>query len=156
VTIEVNFVDTSVLCNLLPVAGFDQNRDAVVRDMDAKFKAGIVFILPMTTVIETGNHIAQLPDGGMRRGVAERFSAMLDMVIAEKAPWTLHQFLWGKEFLDSLIAGCGTGSTLIDHATRKFGAGDLCILAEKEIYKARTRISNVSVWTLDGVLEAHN
>ncbi|OEV00701.1 MULTISPECIES: hypothetical protein [Streptomyces] len=49
-------------------------------------------ILPVTAVLETGNHVARIANGHARRLCAERFSATLRMVVERKAPWTLdHQ-----------------------------------------------------------------
>ena len=70
---NVVFVDTSVLCNLLPVPGFDQNAGEVREQMSARLKHDeSLFILLITTVIETGNHIAQIKNGDARRRTAER------------------------------------------------------------------------------------
>ena len=78
----------------------------------------------------TGNFIAQLPNGVARRLTAKKFSGMLQLVRDNEAPWRLHQFTWGEQFLAALISGAGTGRDLVDHAMAKMGSGDLCILAE--------------------------
>lgn len=153
---RVSFVDTSVLCNLLPVPGFDDDRDQAVEQMRARECSGETLILPVTTVIETGNFIAQIPDGRVRRTTAQTFSKMLRMVIDNRAPWQLHRFTWDDAFLRELIVGAGTGIDLVDQAVRRFGCGDLCILAERQMYAARATLASVEIWTMDAVLAAHS
>ncbi|WP_219469712.1 hypothetical protein [Nonomuraea rhizosphaerae] len=82
---HVEFVDTSIQCNLLDIPGKNQNRAAVLQELKAD-KRECRLILPVTTVIETGNHIAQLRDGRLRREYAEKLTALLELVIEGKAP----------------------------------------------------------------------
>lgn len=152
----VSFVDTSILCNLIPVPGRDQDRGEVAAEMIGKQRSREVLILPVTALIETGNFIAQIPDGNARRKTAHTFEELLRLVIKNQAPWRLHQFTWGSEFLESFIAGGGTGVPFVDHATSRIGGGDLCILAERDLYRARTGIAVVNIWTRDAALVAHN
>jgi hypothetical protein len=152
----VSFVDTSILCNLLPVPGRDQDRSAVLTEMKAKLHADETLILPVTAVIETGNFIAQLPRGDVRRSVAQLFSDMLELVLQGAAPWQLHRFMWDDQFLRTLLTGAGTAMTLVEHAVARVGSGDLCILAEREIYVARSGLAHVSIWTADGSLASYS
>ncbi|NBE96139.1 hypothetical protein FE391_19875 [Nonomuraea sp. KC401] len=46
-------------------------------------------------MIETGNHIAQLSDGRLRRLYAGKLAELLESVIDGKAPWVLHTVEWG-------------------------------------------------------------
>lgn len=112
------------------------------------------FILPITAVIETGNFIAQLNDGNVRRATAVRFAGILGLVSEGKTPWILHDFKWGAEFLADLVAGAGTGTDYAGLAMQGVGAGDLCILTERRLFERRTRIK-ASVWSLDEGLSAH-
>ncbi len=152
----VELVDTSVFCNLLPVPGRDTDRDEVVNEFKQKQQEGITLILPVTTVIETGNFIAQVDDGRLRRTTAQKFELVMRLVIEGKAPWTLHAFTWGAEFLEKLLAGGGTQTTLVDHAIARVGTGDLCILTERQIYMERSELPHVGLWSRDAPLRAHN
>jgi hypothetical protein len=60
---EVEFVDTSVLLNILDVPGKNQDRQHVVEELREKTARGVQLIIPVSAVIETGNHITNLPDG---------------------------------------------------------------------------------------------
>ncbi len=73
-----------------------------------------MLILPVTALIETGNFIAQIPDGNARRKAAQTFEELLRLVIKNQAPWRLHQFIWGTELLEiSLLAAAQEFRSLI-------------------------------------------
>ena len=152
---EVIFIDTSILCNIVPVPGFDQHREKVRAEMKEYVEKKAKFILPITTVIETGNHIAQLAGGNDRRESAERFSEILRLVVEHKAPWSLVDVKWREDFLSDLLEGADTEESLVDLAVRKVGLGDLCILTERMRYERRTQL-RATIWTLDKALAAHN
>ncbi len=123
--------------------------------MKHRLAEGEMFILPITAVIETGNFIGQLSSGAERRTTASKFDALLRLICAGQAPWVLHDVAWNREFLEQLLDGASTGTDYVQHAQNKVGAGDLCILTEREQYRARAQIS-AELWTLDGALSAHN
>lgn len=108
---EVEFVDTSVLLNILDVPGKNQDRQRVVGELGEKDARGVQLIIPVSAVIETGNHITNLPDGHSRRICAQRFEKVLGAVARGELPWALHQLDWGDRFLEKLCVGVvGTGS----------------------------------------------
>lgn len=153
---RVEFVDTSVLCNLLEIPGKCQDVEQVRADLVRKMAArDCDLLLPVTAVIETGNHIAQLSDGRARRTYAEKFAALLRLVVAGKAPWSLNKVEWDAAHLDALVTGGSTGSSLVEHAVAGLGCGDLNILIERDRYLARTSGVTATVWTLDVLLAAH-
>jgi len=149
------FVDTSVLVNVLDLDGYNQDRAAVTAELKAKVAAKDTLILPVTTVIETGNHIAHHPSGWHRREIAERFAQVLLQIRDGIAPWTLHYVHWNGEFLDHLVSGASSGATLVEQAVAEMGCGDLCILAEREAYRRNSGIGDVRVWSLDRHLRAY-
>jgi hypothetical protein len=149
-------VDTSVLVNLLDLHGFNQDRKAVQDDFKRRLEAKDTLILPITTVIETGNHIAHLGGGMHRRDVAEKFAALLQRICDGTIPWQLHSVQWDSAFLQHVIAGASTGTSLVDWAVAAMGCGDLCILTEREAYRQRSGIQDVRVWSLDAHLKAHS
>lgn len=150
---QVVFVDTSVLCNMLAIPEKDQDRERVVADLERLGRSADL-LLPITAVIETGNHVAQIKDGRVRRTCAEKFARMVRLVVDHKAPWTLNAVGWDKGFLESLLAGAGTGTSLVEHAACRLGCGDLSILVEMDRYRARTAGLEVSLWTFDAQLDA--
>ncbi|MEW2400403.1 hypothetical protein [Streptomyces sp. NPDC046862] len=154
---RVEFVDTSILCNLLEVPGKCQDREKVIEELRRKREArDCDLLLPVTAVIETGNHIAQLSDGRQRRTCAERFAGVLQTVVEGKAPWALNEVEWDAAHLSALIEGGSTGSSLVEHACNQLGCGDLNILIERDRYLARTSGVVATVWTLDALLASYS
>ncbi|MGF1648001.1 MAG: hypothetical protein ACFCVF_13915 [Kineosporiaceae bacterium] len=152
----VVFVDTSVMCNIIPVPGRDQDREAVMARLAELRESRAHMILPITSVIETGNFVGNLKDGTVRRDVAQRFVRHLELVISNRAPWRLHEVEWGAEFIRSLISGADTETDLVGHAMHGVGTGDLCILTERLMYRRRSRLQDVEIWSMDAKLSAHS
>ena len=150
----VTFIDTSVLCNIVPVPGRDQDAAMVKEQLKARLQTD-VFILPITAVIETGNFVAQLSDGRVRRATAEKLANILRLVCEGKAPWTLHNVRWDMPFLARLLDGADTGVDIVMLAEQQLGLGDLCILTERQIYEANSRIK-ATIWSLDAQLNAYS
>jgi hypothetical protein len=156
VDVTVRFIDTSVLCNLLDVPGRNQDREELQAEFRALVEGGRTrFVIPVTTVIETGNHIANAE--GDRRGAAERLERFLEMAANDDPPWQLHAVTWDADFLASLRAGAGTGVSLVDHlGNGTMGTGDLAILSERDAFRERTRFRAVEVWTLEAEMSAYS
>lgn len=151
---RVCFIDTSILCNILPVPGRSQDEKRVKDELRHRTDSGEQFVLPITTVIETGNFIAQMKHGD-RRGTAEKFEKILRLVAEGKSPWVLNDIEWNKDFIGSLLDGAGTAMTYVDHADSGLGMGDLCILTERRRYQERSGLTT-KIWTLDTQLSAHS
>ncbi len=47
-------------------------------------------ILPFATIIETGNHIAHIPDGRLRYDTAKKFCDAIIKTIDGEAPWSYY------------------------------------------------------------------
>lgn len=80
-------VDTSVLCNVLDVPGKNQQRKECVNELRLWIEAGASLLLPLAAIYETGRHISQLDDGGLRRTVAGRFVSQVRKALAGETPW---------------------------------------------------------------------
>jgi hypothetical protein len=151
----VFFVDTSVLVSLLRVPGFDDNSDAIQAYFESRYLAGARFVLPVTAIIETGNHIAQCR--GDRRAAAERFVGALEQARSSTPPWTIRDVDWSVGFVAALVDGASTGTMLIDHLSHQsMGAGDIAILVERDQFRSSTAYNDVQVWTLDRRLAANS
>ena len=145
----VDFLDTSVLVEILDVPFMNDHRAEVLDEMDSRMRAGVHFILPTATVIETGNHVFQVKHGHARRQCAERFMNALRQTAEGRAPWRLHERTWDATFLISLCDGGSTGMTLPQHAEGQvLGAGDLSIVAERDLYASKVQ-AQVRIWTLE-------
>ena len=152
----VTFIDTSILTEILAVPGKSQQPEAVQNELRQRVDDGEMLVLPTAAIIETGNHIGQLPDGGQRRQCAERLDRFLRAIADDQAPWTLHGSAWDADFLRRLCDGDGRRPSLVDLATQRVGVGDVSILGEVDAYRARVaRSVAVGVWTTDAGLEAY-
>ena len=107
-------IDTSVFCNVEPVPGRDQNHQAVTEELERLIKGGSTLLLPMTSVLETGNHIAHLDNGSERRKTAAKFCKLVKDAIDGIAPWTPTPLweietmkLWLDEFPQATMEGKG-------------------------------------------------
>lgn len=74
---RTTFVDTSVLLEVLRVPGKSQQPDAVRTELRERVGTGESLLLPTAAIVETGNHIAQIADGNLRRKYAESFVTIL-------------------------------------------------------------------------------
>ena len=68
---DIVLLDTSVYLNVLDVPGFNQDRDEILDEFAVRVESGDYFLLPMATIWETGDHIADLTDGRLRRQFAQ-------------------------------------------------------------------------------------
>lgn len=145
----VTLVDTSVLCELLQVPGkCDQNRFALLNEeLDVRAERGERLVIPVTAVIETGNHIAQCQ--GDRHAAARRLVKLLVRAASHDAPWTVLDTRFDQGFLEALRNGDSTGEDLCALAARKVGAGDVAMLVERDQLRRDTALQAVDVWTLD-------
>ena len=147
-------VDTSVLGELLQVPGKSSPARAaeVAAEADRRWQEGERFVIPITAVIETGNHIAQCD--GNRYAVAGRLVRLLRFAISEESHWRVLSTRLGAGFLSALCAGDSTGQTLESLAAARVGAGDIAILVERDQFVASTAVREVRVWTFDEGLAA--
>lgn len=106
---KVLIVDTSILCVWLAVpcmetCGWDKKR--VDELIAAEIEAKTTLVLPLATIIETGNHIAKVP-GDRRFKLAQELSKLIEKAADAESPWaafTEQSHLWGPEGLKKLAA----------------------------------------------------
>ncbi len=83
----VGLVDTGILLETLDVPGRNENHAAIAADMDSRKRDGHSLLIPVAVILETGNHIARLSNGGQRRRLATRYIALLRLAIDGAAPF---------------------------------------------------------------------
>lgn len=108
---KILIIDTSILCVWLKVTdmetcGPDNDRWDFAR-VDSKIKQeqndGTTFVLPIATIIETGNHIAHAH--GDRFSLGKSLGDIIDKVVEDQSPWaafTEQSELWKPENLKRL------------------------------------------------------
>lgn len=67
VNINVRFMDTSIVMNLLEVPHMCADAESVKSEFAKAVAEKETLILPMSTIIESGNHIAHITNGTIRR-----------------------------------------------------------------------------------------
>ena len=96
---NVKFIDTSVMLNLLEVPNMCSDSDKVKMQWKRNLESNDVLIMPSATIIETGNHIAHISNGNKRREIAKRFGEFLRKTANGEAPWELYGVRNTKEEL---------------------------------------------------------
>ena len=85
---KILIVDTSIMCVWLKVPGKEvtgksneYTYDIVAQHIEEERQKGTKLILPIATIIETGNHIAHCGNGYERRKSAEKFVECIENTI---------------------------------------------------------------------------
>ncbi|MDZ8237166.1 MAG: hypothetical protein RMZ69_08360 [Nostoc sp. ChiQUE01a] len=156
---KVLIIDTSILCVYLGVPGKEtcgsENDKWDKKRVEDRFqeeeKQGTKFILPIATIIETGNHIAQA--SSKRYEIAQAFADILVKVADGVIPWGVFETqvgeLWNSEQLKQLA------SEWPILASRKFSIGDATIKTVAEYYAKTSSTFQVEIFTGDGGLKAY-
>lgn len=151
-------LDTSVYLNVLDVPGFNQDRDTILQTFQDCIQSGDYFLLPLAAVWETGNHIADLPDGQTRRKYAESLNADVAKAFNGQAPYRATHFPERDEFLKWL--GDFPDVVMRSKSERKQREGvslaDLSIIKEWERNCVLHSMSQVRIWSLDGDLAGYD
>jgi hypothetical protein len=147
--VSICLIDTSILCEILEVPKLCRDPKAVLSELEAKLRRGESFLLPMSSIIETGNHIGQVGDGRQRRATAEKFVLRMQQAIRGEAPFAPTPFFEP----DAVLAWL---SEFPDWAARGSGLADLTILKEFEKQCGLNRHRRVYIWTTDRHLSAYD
>jgi hypothetical protein len=145
----VAIVDTWILTNVLDIPQRNQDREAVLARFEREIQAKTNLLLPMAAIVETGNHIAHIPDGRVRRQRAELFVAQVRQALEGTAPWTPLPFpdkatvlSWLDGFPD--MAMCEIG--IADHSMIELWKQQCARFPERRVF----------IWSVDGHLSGHD
>lgn len=154
---KVLIIDTSVLCVWLEVPGLEVcgpdndkwDKKRVDQKIGAEIDLNTTLVLPLATIIETGNHIAQAPHS--RREKAIDLAELIRKSADARTPWAAfndQSVLWTPEMLKELA------DEWPDLALRRLSLGDATI---KEVagYYAQNQGWRVEILTGDQGLKAH-
>lgn len=145
---SVCLIDTGILCEFLQVPDKCGNHADVFDQMRHKIEAKESLLLPMSAILETGNHIGQNGDGRQRRATAEKFVGFIRQAIRGETPFAPTPFFDAEPLLEWL-------GEFPDWAGRGSGLADLTILKEFERQCALHRARRVYIWSLDGHLSSY-
>ncbi|MDI4648040.1 hypothetical protein [Cohnella hashimotonis] len=147
----MSIIDTSILCNIINIPHMNQNhREVIVELALLQEDNQQTLILPLATIIETGNHIAHIADGNLRRERAQTMSELIKRTVNDQAPWTY----FGQEFeREDLLEISGA---VVEHAVMEIGIGDLSIVQVYKKYKDIVpAIGSIRIWSLDNHLKSY-
>jgi len=155
---SVCIIDTSVFLNLLNVPGKNQDKNSVNQSFVEYVELEVTFILPMATIIETGNHIAQNGNGGKRRATALRFCEAVKGAFNGDAPYKPSEFPSSAEVLSWIdtypdLAGKNKSPYKTLEGT---SFGDLSIIEEYKKCVSRFSMSEIFIWSLDQDLQQYH
>lgn len=141
-------VDTSIYLNVLDVPGRNQDHKKVLQAMEEYIKANDHLFLPFAAIVETGNHIAHLPDGDKRRRFAEWFCRQTRMALEGEAPWKALDIPDRAELLEWL-------SDFPNASMRGVSLGDYSIIKQFHKLCARHPATTIKIWSLDDDLRSY-
>ena len=147
---NVRFIDTSVMANLLEIPGKSSDAQRIKDEFRHTLELNEVLILPIATIIETGNHIAHIADGNSRRIIAGKFGEYLRKTAEGEAPWQLYGVDLDKEGLLYLA------DHIEENALNQIGIGDMAIIYSYNEYKKHTPgIGRIMIWSTDTHLQGY-
>ncbi|MFP4395235.1 MAG: hypothetical protein ACLFTI_08230 [Anaerolineales bacterium] len=149
---SIGLVDTSIFCEIVPVPGRNQHREAVLAKLEDHIRSNVTLLLPIATILETGNHIAHISDGRQRRITATRFVELVQPALGDLGsppPWTVPHPLLDPQNLQHYL------SKFPDYAMQGIGLGDLSIIEEYDRQCRLHRARHVFIWSLDHHLAAY-
>lgn len=145
----IAIVDTSIVVNVLNLPNMNQDRDVVLARFQQEIEAGTNLLLPMAAIVETGNHIAHIVDGRVRRERAEKFVEQVRDALNGSAPWTPLPFP-DKAIVQTWLAG------FPEMAMREIGMGDQSIIELWKVQCALFPNRRVFIWSIDAHLSGYD
>lgn len=137
---KVLIIDTSLFCVWLQIPGMEYcgtdndkwDYQRVNNCIQEEIRQGTILVLPLATLIETGNHIAKA--NTKRRETAQALAKIMNYAADETSPWMAfgEQFeVWGTDKLKELAAEWP------DKATEKISIGDATIKKVGDFYATK-------------------
>ena len=146
---NVHFVDTSVLVELLNIPQKSKNHQAIKAEYEELTKNKDIFILPVAVLIETGNHIAHISDGNVRRNIAIKFAEFLKKAVNHENNLNVMPEL--SENVLKKVIDC-----FPSQAQAEVGFGDTSIIEQfKDYWSNHQPIGHMRIWSLDDHLSAY-
>jgi predicted nucleic acid-binding protein len=153
---RVELLDTSVLVELLGLPFVSDQKEEVRAEFTQRTERGTELLLPLATIVETGQHVERVADGHRRRECADRFARVLQATVDRKAPWSFSPTIRDPDLVAELIEPQEDAVPSLTNslARQELEMGDLLILAEFRSLRSNLdpRARDVDVWTHDSGL----
>lgn len=154
---SICLIDTSIFLNFLNVPNCNQDRQIVFKDFETYAQSGCTFLLPMATILETGNHIAKNGDGTIRRKTAILFVKVVKEALKGESPWQPTKFPDTNQILDWIDKFpdlAGKNKTPDKQEGTSFG--DISIIEEFNKLCKRFPSREIFIWSLDRDLQNYH
>jgi len=156
----VVLIDTSVYLNILNVPDNNQDYEQVDTDFTDMENDGDQFLLPLATIFETGNHIADLDNGRQRRAFAQLLVDDVCNSLTNNAPYTITQIpptplfvKWLSEFPNYAMRNKQAKKAKEEGVS----LSDFTIIKEWDVQCAKNPPPRrVRIWSLDSDLSAYD
>lgn len=153
---KIIVIDTSIMCCWLNIPGKETcgpqeeqwDHQKVIDKIQIENTRKTTFVLPLATIIETGNHIAQASNN--RFNIACEFAQILNLTAERQTPWaafTDQTVLWDVQGLKALA------DNFPNYATQGLSIGDATIKEVADYYSKTGSI--VEIFTGDQQLRAY-
>jgi hypothetical protein len=147
--VTICIVDTSILVELLNFRGLASRHEEVVAEFAQRQQAREEFLLPLAVLVETGNHVAHIPDGAARRKSAADFVQFASASIRGRLPFTPTPLPITADIAAWL-------NDFPDHAMRGIGLADRSLIALWEVNRQLHPHHRVYLWSLDEALVGYD
>lgn len=138
----VVLIDTSVFCNIIGVPEKNQRHEEATGKLGEYIEQEANLLLPMATILETGNHIAHAPR--RRHETAERFAEQVRLALDGKAPWAVPKL--AREDMRRWI------DRFPREAAKELSLADLSIIEEWQRQRDLFQARRVLIWSYDNHL----
>lgn len=145
---NIRLIDTSIMLNLLGVPKRNSQEKEIREEFLRVIKTEETLILPMATIIETGNEIARI-SGSRKREIAVRFADYLRKTANGEAPWSPELTEIKMEDLKFFA------DEFVSSATIGVGMGDLSIIRTYEKCRAVLPADRIMIWSTDKHLSSY-
>ncbi|TFH48281.1 MAG: hypothetical protein E4G89_06565 [Methanothrix sp.] len=135
-------IDTSIFVEILNVPNKASEHEQVILELQGKIENEETLFLPMATILETGNHVAQNGDGGQRRSCALKFVSRVQEALEGRSPFKPISFLKAEQLQQWL-------SEFPEHANQKISLGDLSIIHDYNRLCQQSPRREIYVWSKD-------
>lgn len=146
---SICLIDTSVFVEILDVPNLNDHRQEIMQLLSQKIRDGESLLLPLATILETGNHIAQNGNGDQKRKTAVFFVKEVTRALQGATPFkpiSLHDrgdiAKWLEKFPNYAMSSRSLGDLSIIHDWEK-----MCAIARKH---------RVYIWSLDEHLASYD
>ncbi len=151
-------LDTSIYLNILDVPDCNQKRDLIFQDFAARVDREDHFLLPMATIWETGNHIADLNNGGLRYRFSKILVEQVNAAVNGQMPFRPTHFPDQQEFLGWLadFPEYAKRNKTAKKVREGVSLSDHSIIKEWERTRRQNPMRQVMIWSLDADLAGYD